>query len=193
MEKTEKEKNEERWPPRILSVLDGIDEDKLVDAADFESFVVLILKDGAIFRNSMGFEARCKAWCYDPTAAQSRSTSLYSWLCNLVELKNSSIGKEDEEEPETGTTYGELVESLSFLTVTNMLYPLTAFTDVDKASEYANRRFEWLVEKTKELDAAMSAEVKEESADDLRKNFEDGARASFAEDVRKMLAEEDNG
>ena len=193
MEKTEKEKNEERWPPRILSVLDGIDEDKLVDAADFESFVVLILKDGAIFRNSMGFEVRCKAWCYDPTADQSRSTSLYSWLCNLVELKKSSVGREDEEFPETGTTYGELVESLSFMTVTNMLYPLTAFTDVDKASEYANRRFEWLVEKTKELDAAMSADVKEESADDLRKDFEDGTRASFAEDVQKMLAEEDNG
>lgn len=193
MEKTEKEKNEERWPPHILSVLDGVDEDKLVDAADFESFVVLILKDGAIFRNSMGFEVRCKAWCYDPTADQSRSTSLYSWLCNLVELKKSSVGREDEEYPETGTTYGELVESLSFMTVTNMLYPLTAFTDVDKASEYANRRLEWLVEKTKELDAAMSADVKEESADDLRKNFEDGARASFAEDVRKMLAEEDNG
>lgn len=193
MEKTEKEKNEERWPPQILSVLDGVDEDKLVDAAEFESFVVLILKDGAIFRNSMGFEVRCKAWCYDPNAAQSRSTSLYSWLCNLVELKKSSVGREDEEFPETGTTYGELVESLSFMTVANMLYPLTVFTDVDKASEYANRRFEWLVEKTKELDAAMSAEVKEESADDLRKNFEDGARASFAEDVRKMLAEEDNG
>lgn len=193
MEKTEKEKNEERWPLRILSVLDGIDEDKLVDAADFESFVVLILKDGAIFRNSMGFEVRCKAWCYDPTAAQSRSTSLYSWLCNLVELKKSSVGREDEEYPETGTTYGELVESLSFMTVTNMLYPLTAFTDVDKASEYANRRMEWLIEKTKELDAAMSADVKEESADDLRKDFEDGARASFAEDVQKMLAEEDNG
>lgn len=193
MEKTEKEKNEERWPLRILSVLDGIDEDKLVDAADFESFVVLILKDGAIFRNSMGFEVRCKAWCYDPTADQSRSTSLYSWLCNLVELKKSSVGREDEEFPETGTTYGELVESLSFMIVTNMLYPLTAFTDVDKASEYANRRFEWLVEKTKELDAAMSADVKEESADDLRKDFEDGARASFAEDVRKMLADEDNG
>lgn len=193
MEKTEKEKNEERWPPRILSVLDGIDEDKLVDAADFESFVVLILKDGAIFRNSMGFEVRCKAWCYDPTAAQSRSTSLYSWLCNLVELKKSSVGREDEEFPETGTTYGELVESLSFMTVTNMLYPLTAFTDVDKASEYANRRMEWLIEKTKELDAAMSADVKEESADDLRKDFEDGARASFAEDVQKMLADEDNG
>lgn len=193
MEKTEKEKNEERWPPRILSVLDGIDEDKLVDAADFDSFVVLILKDGAIFRNSMGFEVRCKAWCYDQTAAQSRSTSLDSWLCNLVELKKSSVGREDEEYPETGTTYGELVESLSFMTVTNMLYPLTAFTDVDKASEYANRRMEWLIEKTKELDAAMSADVKEESADDLRKNFEDGARASFAEDVQKMLAEEDNG
>ena len=193
MEKTEKEKNEERWPPRILSVLDGIDEDKLVDAADFDSFVVLILKDGAIFRNSMGFEVRCKAWCYDPTAAQSRSTSLYSWLCNLVELKKSSVGREDEEYPETGTTYGELVESLSFMTVTNMLYPLTAFTDVDKASEYANRRMEWLIEKTKELDAAMSADVKDESADDLRKDFEDGARASFAEDVQKMLADEDNG
>ena len=193
MEKTEKEKNEERWPPHILSVLDCVDEDKLVDAADFESFVVLILKDGAIFRNSMGFEVRCKVWCYDPTAAQSRSTSLYSWLCNLVELKKSSVGREDEEYPETGTTYGELVESLSFMTVTNMLYPLTAFTDVDKASEYANRRMEWLIEKTKELDAAMSADVKEESADDLRKDFEDGARASFAEDVQKMLAEEDNG
>ena len=108
-------------------------------------------------------------------------------------MKKSSVGREDEEFPETGTTYGELVESLSFMTVTNMLYPLTVFTDVDKASEYANRRFEWLIEKTKELDAAMSADVKEESADDLRKNFEDGARASFAEDVRKMLAEEDNG
>lgn len=193
MEKTEKEKIEERWPPQILSVLDGVDEDKLVDAAEFESFVVLILKDGAIFRSSNGFEVRCKAWSFDPAENTSRETSLYSWFCNLVELKNSSIGKEDEEYPETGTTYGYLVESLSFLTVTNMLYPLTAFTDVDKATEYANRRFEWLVEKTKELDAAMAADTKEETADDLRKEFEDGARASFAEDVKKMLAEEDNG
>lgn len=193
MEKTEKEKIEERWPPQILSVLDGVDEDKLVDAAEFESFVVLILKDGAIFRSSNGFEVRCKAWSFDPAENASRETSLYSWLCNLVELKNSSIGKEDEEEPETGTTYGELVESLSFLTVTNMLYPLTAFTDVTKATEYAYRRFEWLIEKTKELDAAMDADTKEETADDLRKEFEDGARASFADDVQKMLAEEDNG
>lgn len=193
MEKTEKEKIEERWPPQILSVLDGVDEDKLVDAAEFESFVVLILKDGAIFRSSNGFEVRCKAWSFDPAENASRETSLYSWLCNLVELQNSSIGREDEEYPETGTTYGYLVESLSFLTVTNMLYPLTAFTDVDKATEYANRRFEWLVEKTKELDAAMAADTKEETADDLRKEFEDGARASFAEDVQKMLAEEDNG
>lgn len=193
MEKTEKEKIEERWPPQILSVLDGVDEDKLVDAAEFESFVVLILKDGAIFRSSNGFEVRCKAWSFDPAENTSRETSLYSWLCNLVELQNSSIGKEDEEYPETGTTYGSLVESLSFLTVTNMLYPLTAFTDVDKATEYANRRFEWLVEKTKDLDAAMSADTKEETADDLRKEFEDGARASFADDVQKMLAEEDNG
>lgn len=193
MEKTEKEKIEERWPPQILSVLDGVDEDKLVDAAEFESFVVLILKDGAIFRSSNGFEVRCKAWSFDPAENTSRETSLYSWLCNLVELKNSSIGKEDEEYPETGTTYGYLVESLSFLTVTNMLYPLTVFTDVDKATEYAYRRFEWLVEKTKELDAAMSADTKEETTDDLRKEFEDGARASFAEDVQKMLAEEDNG
>lgn len=193
MEKTEKEKIEERWPPQILSVLDGVDEDKLVDAAEFESFVVLILKDGAIFRSSNGFEVRCKAWSFDPAENASRETSLYSWLCSLVELKNSSIGKEDEEEPETGTTYGSLVESLSFLTVTNMLYPLTAFTDVDKATEYAYRRFEWLIEKTKELDAAMAADPKEETADDLRKEFEDGARASFAEDVQKMLAEEDNG
>lgn len=193
MEKTEKEKIEERWPPQILSVLDGVDEDKLVDAAEFESFVVLILKDGAIFRSSNGFEVRCKAWSFDPAENASRETSLYSWLCNLVELHNSSIGREDEEYPETGTTYGYLVESLSFLTVTNMLYPLTAFTDVDQATEYANRRMEWLIEKTKELDAAMSADVKEESADDLRKDFEDGARASFAEDVQKMLAEEDNG
>lgn len=193
MEKTEKEKIEERWPPQILSVLDGVDEDKLVDAAEFESFVVLILKDGAIFRSSNGFEVRCKAWSFDPAENASRETSLYSWLCNLVELTNSSIGKENEEYPETGTTYGYLVESLSFLTVTNMLYPLTAFTDVDKATEYANRRFEWLVEKTKELDAAMDADTKEETADDLRKEFEDGARASFAEDVQKMLAEEDNG
>lgn len=193
MEKTEKEKIEERWPPQILSVLDGVDEDKLVDAAEFESFVVLILKDWAIFRSSNGFEVRCKAWSFDPAENTSRETSLYSWLCNLVELKNSSIGKENEEYPETGTTYGYLVESLSFLTVTNMLYPLTAFTDVDQATEYANRRFEWLVEKTKELDAAMAADTKEETADDLRKEFEDGARASFADDVQKMLAEEDNG
>lgn len=94
-----------------------------MDAADFDSFVVLILKDGAIFRSSKGFDVRCKAWSFDPAEDTSRETSLYSWLCNLVELKNSSIGKEDKEEPETGTTYGELVESLSFLTVTNMLYP----------------------------------------------------------------------
>lgn len=169
----------------LLKTIDGIDKKKVKDIADFGRFIVVILTDGAVFHTHVGFEIRCKAWAVTMDG-KATETSLYTWLCNLVDMKKETKGKEEELFPGADVTYLDMLDSMSIITEANLCHPITAFIDIDKSVSFANEHLDWLVSQTKQLESAMQSEVKEETEDDIKKNFEHGQQAIMAEQLAKI-------
>ena len=163
----------------LLRVIEGIDEKKVVSVTDFGSFFIVLLKDGAIYHTHIGYEVRCKRWVMG-IKGDSFDAALYSWLFNLVEMKNSIKGKEEELFPGTDRTNKDMLDFSVVITEANMLHPVSAFVDADEAAKFASERLDFLRGQSEKLEAAMNSEVKEETEEDLRKNFEDGQRAIIA-------------
>ena len=91
------------------------------------------------------------------------------------------------ESSETDATYADILDSMIIMTEANLCHPTTAFVDMDEAVKFANERLNWLLAKSKELENTINTAVKEESEEDLKKNFEDGQEAIIAEQVAKEL------
>ena len=72
-----------------------------------------------------------------------------------------------------------------------MLHPVTAFSDLDTATKFANDRINYLRESSQKLDSAMNSNVKEESEEDLKKNFEQGQQEIIADQLRQELKNEE--
>lgn len=174
----------------LLNVISGIDKKKVKEVADFGGFFVVLLKDEAIFHTHAGFEIRCKAWIrtMDGTVAE---TTLYNWLTNLVAMKNEIKGKESEIYPETDATNQDILDSMVIMTEANLCYPMSAFTDADRASKFASEHLAWMSKMTEEMENAMNAEVKEETEEDLKKNFIHGEEAVLAEQIANSIKEEE--
>lgn len=168
----------------LLNIISGIDKKKVKEVADFGGFYVVVLKDEVIFRTHAGFEIRTKAWIRNMDGSVAE-TSLYTWLCNLVAMKNEIKGKEDETFPETDVTNKDVFDSMVIMTEANLTYPMAAFTDSDRAAKFANEHLAWLRQKSEELEAAMNAPVAEETDEDLKKNFASGEEAILGEQVAK--------
>lgn len=175
-------KKKASYDKTLLSTIDGVDETKIKDVVDFGHYIVVILKDGAIFHTHIGFEIRCKAWALDLNG-KAIKTTLYQWLCNLVEMKKTVKGHEEDIFPETDVTYMDVLDSTSIITEANMCYPMTAFIDVDMAAKFADERITYLTEKQKELLETMEKPVKEETEEDLKRNFEHGQKAVMTEQL----------
>lgn len=175
----------------LLKTIDGIDKRNIKDVADFGRFIVVILKDGAIFHTHIGFEVRCKAWMMTMDG-ETCQTSLYVWLCNIVDMKKETKGKENEIFPGTDVTYLDMLDSMAIITEANLCHSITAFTDINKSVSFANEHLDWLVNQTKQLEAAIQSEVKDETEDDIKKNFEHGQQAIMAEQLANIQAEAQN-
>lgn len=173
----------------LLNVVEGVDKKKVVGVTDFGSFFVVLLKDGAIYHTHIGYEVRCKRWLMD-VSNDRKETSLYSWLVNLVAMKGSIKGKEEELFPGTDQTNQAMLDFSVIITEANMLHPVSAFCDMDEAAKFANDRLNWLRAHSEKLEAAMNAETKEESEEDLAKDFEHGQKAVMAEELAKEVGEE---
>lgn len=174
----------------FLRVIDGIDEENVVSVTDFGSFFVVLLKDGAIYHTHIGYEVRCKRWVMDVN--NNRQVGLLNnWLYDLVEMKKNIKGKEKELFPGSGSTNQDMLDFSVIVTEANMLHPVSAFADVSVAAKFADERLKYLREQSEKLEAAMNAEVKEESEEDLAKNFEDGQKAIMSEQVSDMLNKEE--
>lgn len=157
--------------------------------ADFGRFEVVVCKGGVIFRTHLGFMLWCTPWVasFDGTSGRS---SLYEWLTNLASLKKESEGRESLPYPDDpSVTYGDVLDSMALITESNLTHPTVAFIDLEDASRFAKQYIDWLIAKTKELDAAMSAPVADESEEDLRRNFEHGQAAVMAEVAAAALKE----
>lgn len=170
----------------LLKTIEGIDRKKVVCAEDFGRFIVVLLKDEAIFHTHIGLEVRCKRWVTN-LEGKANDASLFMWLANLVDMKHETKGKENLKFPETDTTYADMLDSMIIMTEANLCHPTTAFVDMDEAVKFANERLNWLLTKSKELENTINTAVKEESEEDLKKNFEDGQEAIIAEQVAKEL------
>jgi len=174
----------------LLRVIEGIDKKKVVSVTDFGSFFIVLLKDGAIYHTHIGYEVRCKRWLVDVNS-ERKETTLYNWLVNLVAFKNDIKGKETELFPETNQTNQDMLDFTITVTTANIMHPVSCFTDIDTATKFANDRLNWLREQSEKLEAAMNAEVKEETEEDLAKNFEHGQQAVMAEQVAEQLRQEE--
>lgn len=170
----------------LLKTIEGVDRKKIVCAEDFGRFIVVLLKDGAIFHTHIGLEVRCKRWVTN-LEGKANDASLFMWLANLVDMKHETKGKENLQFPGTDTTYADVLDSMIIMTEANLCHPTTAFVDMDEAVKFANERLNWLLTKSKELENTINTAVKEESEEDLKRNFEDGQEAIIAEQVAKEL------
>lgn len=170
----------------LLKTIEGIDRKKVICAEDFGRFIVVILKDEAIFHTHIGLEVRCKRWVIN-LEGKANDASLFMWLANLVDMKHETKGKENLQFPGTDTTYADMLDSMIIMTEANLCHPTTAFVDMDDAVKFANERMNWLLTKSKELENTINTAVKEESEEDLKKNFEDGQEVIIAEQVAKEL------
>lgn len=171
-------------------VLFGVARKDIKETVDFGSFEVLMCKGGALFRTHTGFHIWTAPWVMT-MEGKSETNNLYQWLLNLVEMKHETEKHPDEAFPEVdnGATYSDVLEGMVLLTIANLMHPVTAFIDVDEATKFAKQRLDWLTEMSARLEEA-AAEVKEETEEDLRKNFEHGQNAIATEQIGKMLEKE---
>lgn len=174
----------------LLKVIDGIDKSKVKDVADFGRFTVVILMDECIFHTHIGFEIRQKAWSMG-LDGKAVTTSLYSWLCNLVDMKKEVKGKENDIYPNTDVTYEDVLDSMIIITEANLCHPITAFIDMDAAVKFSNERIKFLGEMQKKLEDAENTPIQDETEEDLKKNYEHGQKAIMAEEVAKTLKGEE--
>jgi hypothetical protein len=174
----------------LLNVID-IDKKKVESVTDFGTFAVVLLKDGAIYHNHIGLEVRCKRWVKDVLNSNVKDGVLYAWLSDLVSMKNATDGHEEEIYPGTDQTRAQMLEYIKFLTIANVEYPITAFADMDTAVDFSLKRWHRLVELVEKLDKASKQEVKEETSEDLKKDFEHGQNVIISEKVAKALSEQD--
>lgn len=170
----------------ILRFITGIKKSEVKEVADFGRFQIVILKDGAIFHTTTGFEVRCKAWTVD-MEGKAVEASLYSWLCNVVSMQKETKGKENEEYPFTGVTYGELLDAEVMMTEANLTFPINAFVDMEKAADFTQKHIQWLGDKIKELEDVINTPVTEETEEDLKKNFESGQQAVISEQAAEVM------
>lgn len=174
----------------LLNVIDGIKRADVTDVADFGSFFIVLLKDGAIYHTHFSYEVRCKRWLMDPNG-DTNETTLYNWLYNLVQMKKATVGHEDEIFPETDQTNEQMLEYSKLITEANMLHPVAAFSDLETATKFANDRINYLREAVQKFDSAMNSKVEEESEEDLKKNFEQGQQEIIADQLRQELKNEE--
>lgn len=171
----------------LLRVVDGVDKKDVLSVTDFGSFFIVLLKDGAIYHTHIGYEVRCKRWMMDLNN-ERKETPLYNWLVNLVAMKNDMSGHEDELFPETDMMNKDMLDFSVLVTSANMLHPVSAFTDMDTAAKFANDRLAYLREQSEKLERSMNAKPKEETEEDLGKDFESGQNAILSEKSAEMLS-----
>lgn len=170
----------------LIGLVRGIDRSKVEKAQDFERFLVVLLKDSAVYHSYTGFEIRCNAWCRG-MSSETKRASLYEWLVNLVGMKEACVKHGKENYPGTSMSYNDLLDAMVIMTEANLTHPITAFTDIDEAAKFANGYISWLGDKMKELGETMDKEETEESSEDFKKDFEHGAEAINKDVIKDVL------
>lgn len=165
----------------------GLTDADVLSSEDFGRFEVIETKKGIIFKNYTGYRVFVTPYAVG-TDGVAHEQSLYAWLRDLVAMKRMFAGHEDEPITEGAKeTKGDLLEMAKITAEANCLYPMTVFTDREKATQCALTYIEWLTGQMEALKEAMASPAPEE---DLKANAEFDAKVEAAETLRGMLQEE---
>lgn len=154
------------------------------EVADFGTFAIVKSKKGIMFKTYTGFHVWTAPYVLDLNG-KAQKNSLYAWLESVMEAKVSCEGKHGTEMyPETDVTRHDMLEAMKIITEANILYPITAFTNLDTATDFAQKQIKWLRERQDELANAVGMKINEEVE---AENFELSEKAVEAEKNAEIL------
>lgn len=155
----------------------------VLERENFGSFEIVITKGYACFKNYTGFRVFTTPYAVGLDGV-AHETSLYAWLKYMVDFKKSIKGKENGMFGETTSTNKEFLDGMKVLTETNLVKPMTVFTDMNEAQKEAENYMKWMEGQMKDLNKAMNATPPEE---DLKANAEFEQKAIMAEEAKGMF------
>lgn len=148
------QEDKEQGAPRPYEFI--IEEKDVLERVHFGSFEIVKTRRGIMYKNYAGFHV----WTEPYVAREDggvKETSLYEWLDNAIAHKKLATGHEGDPYGDGGVTRGEVLDTVRMLTEANVTYPMTAFVDLDRATEFATRHMRWLKEMQEKLREAMAA------------------------------------
>lgn len=160
-----------------------IEEKDVLARENFGSFEIMVCKTGCIFKNYTGYRVFTTPYAVGVDGV-AHETSLYAWLKYMVDFKKSIKGKENEMFGETTSTNKEFLDGMKVLTETNLVKPMTVFTDMNEALKEAENHMKWVEGQMKDLNKAMNTTPPEE---DLKANAEFEQKAVMAEEAKEMF------
>jgi hypothetical protein len=160
-----------------------IEEKDVLARENFGSFEIMVCKTGCIFKNYTGYRVFTTPYAVGVDGV-AHETSLYAWLKYMVDFKKSIKGKENEMFEETTSTNKEFLDGMKVLTETNLVKPMTVFTDINEAQKEAENYMKWMEGQMKDLNKAMNTTPPEE---DLKANAEFEQKAIMAEEAKEMF------
>ena len=140
-----------------------IEEKDVLERAHFGSFEIVKTRRGIMYKNYAGFHVWAEPYVTRVDGGM-KETSLYEWLDNAIAHKKLSTGHEGEPYGDGSVTRGDVLDMVSILTESNVTYPMTAFVDLDRATEFATRHMRWLKEMQEKLRDAMASAPPGENA-----------------------------
>lgn len=160
-----------------------IKESDVLERENFGSFEIVVFKQGICFKNYTGYKVFTTPYAVGLDGV-AHETSLYAWLRYMVDFKKSIKGKENEMFGETTSTNKEFLDGMKVLTETNLVKPMTVFTDINEAQKEAENYMKWMEGQMKDLNKAMNTTPPEE---DLKANAEFEQKAIMAEEAKEMF------
>lgn len=160
-----------------------IEEKDVLARENFGSFEIMVCKTGCIFKNYTGYRVFTTPYAVGVDGV-AHETSLYAWLKYMVDFKKSIKGKENEMFGETTSTNKEFLDGMKVLTETNLVKPMTVFTDINEAQKEAENYMKWMEGQMKDLNKAMNTTPPEE---DLKANAEFEQKAIMAKEAKEMF------
>lgn len=165
-----------------------IEEKDVLERENFDSFEIVLLRTGAMFKNYTGFRVFTTPYAVG-IDGKAHETSLYAWLKYMVEFKKSIKGKENEKFDDTDVTNQEMLDGLKITTEANLIKPQVVFTDIEEAQREAMHYQEWFTKQMQDLQEAMEATQPEE---DVKANAEFEQKAVMAEEAKEVFDEFDS-
>src|SRR5574344_1274715 len=139
-----------------------IDTKDVIERINFGSFEVVKTKRGILYKNYTGYHVWTTPYAVGHDG-KAHETSMYMWLDNLINTYYAFKGHEKKKFVEDNdVTKGEIFDTDNIITEVCMSYPMTAFVDIDKATQFAREYMQWLKEKSEKLQETMNKPAPEE-------------------------------